>query len=167
MGAEGGIVGLKMKPQGAKDVAYIRLRLRDILPDSFLYWDSYRHDDAMEKAVKELQGDHILSTYGSFQSWSLMDLPAAVEEAKAYSQAHPEATFGDMLEELLTHPTPGHYEWMEFRDGTMSRFLLDMYRGAHLQNPDSFLQSKISDWTEEVESLVELPDYPTCVETWT
>ena len=93
MGADGGIVGLKLKISTSQE-------LFNAIPEELLRWDL--PDISSEEYYK--LPNWIYSTYGSFQTLDLGNLREMMEEAKEYLTKNPNSTFRDWVEDIYTDP---------------------------------------------------------------
>lgn len=163
MGADGGIVGIRLKDEALTSQAAMT-RLVNAVPWELRYWD--RYDRITYREADELPG-FWYSTYGSFQNWDLGRLPDMVEEAREYAADNPGATFETWVEDIYTRPYPAYYS------NSMEDLLTERYLrwSGEPSEPewlnDGFYKRSVSEWIKTISRHVDLESYPDYQETWT
>lgn len=184
MGADGGIVGVRLKGEVLTSQTAMR-ELTDAVPWELQFWDDYDHKPYCE--AEERPG-WWYSTYGSFQDWDLGDLIEMVEEAQGYLQVYPDATFETWCEDIYTNPLSANPGWLSLPNGTvtgwgrMSTFLAERYMGWRRQTgtlnapenarygrkyEDGFYSRRVSSWVNIICKHVDIALGADWQETWT
>ncbi len=169
MGADGGIVGIRLR-EATRTSREAMSELVAAVPWELQYQDNAEHYPYRE--AEELP-DYWYSTYGSFQDWDLGDLPGLVEEAREYAAAHPGATFEEWAEDIYT----AQWSWPDYWQG-MVQLLADRYLGAYSPKSDAhppqdreyhggLFKRGVADWVACIERHIDLEAYPHHEETWT
>lgn len=163
MGADGGIVAIKLlAPENEQNHALSRLR--EIIPWQFLYWDNRQENNAYLRESGDQFFGYVISSYGSFQTFSLFDLPNFIEESENYSKIYPNSTFLECASDFSTQP------WHDYRFPDLIKF----FNYNYMLNYNTFSKfqyeewenMKIKTWVNIVNNIIN-KDYVLRHRTWT
>lgn len=169
MGADGGIVGVKLR-EHTRTSREAMSEITSAVPWELQYQDDTEHYPYRE--AEEVPG-YWYSTYGSFQDWSLGDLRELVAEAREYAAAHPDSTFETWAEDIYT----SQWAWQDYWGG-MVKLLADRYLGAYAPQSEAhppqaeeytmdLFKRRVADWVACIERHVDLEADLHREETWT
>lgn len=177
MGADGGVVGIKLRDPSSQEgwnalIAAVPWELRT----------EDRSEHYPYREADEIPG-WWYCTYGSYQDWDLGRLPGMVVEAREYAAANPGATFETWVEDIYTSSDPDYFTGAgNWAPGDMTEFLADRYLGCYsgrgtLRNTrepaepeylrDGFYRRSVAEWVETICRHVDIDAYPDHQETWT